>query len=123
MNGTENPASTNRLMEEVCERENLKAALRRGNANKGSPGDRSSPPSTHLSSDPASRSKMPSRLFCRYKTPHSRAKHKAKPRCFSHSIPRPPQTPTAPFKPTYRKCRRKISHLPLLLSRGTSDKC
>src|ERR1039458_10810 len=38
MNGTENPASTNRLMEEVCERENLKAALRRGKANKGSPG-------------------------------------------------------------------------------------
>src|ERR1700757_1013782 len=27
-NGTENPASTNRLMEAVCERENLKAALR-----------------------------------------------------------------------------------------------
>ena len=25
-NGTENPASTNRLMEEVCERENLKEA-------------------------------------------------------------------------------------------------
>src|SRR5664280_2528401 len=38
MNGTENPASTNRLMEEVCERENLKAALRRLKANKGSPG-------------------------------------------------------------------------------------
>src|ERR1019366_4005081 len=38
MNGTENPASMNRLMEEVCERENLKAALRRGKANKGSPG-------------------------------------------------------------------------------------
>src|ERR1022692_1443057 len=38
MNGTENPASTKRLMEEVCERENLKAALRRGKANKGSPG-------------------------------------------------------------------------------------
>src|ERR1035441_10979272 len=37
-NGTENPASTNRLMEEACERENLKAALRRGKANKGSPG-------------------------------------------------------------------------------------
>src|SRR5271169_2582218 len=37
MNGTENPASTNRLMEEVCERENLKAALRRVKANKGSP--------------------------------------------------------------------------------------
>src|ERR1035437_8606322 len=38
MNGTENPASTNRLMEAVCERENLKAALRRVRANKGSPG-------------------------------------------------------------------------------------
>src|SRR5450631_4254942 len=37
-NGTENPASTNRLMEEVCERENLKAAMRRVKANKGSPG-------------------------------------------------------------------------------------
>src|ERR1035441_10579904 len=42
MNGTENPASTNRLMEEVCKRDNLKAALRRGKANKGSPGDRKS---------------------------------------------------------------------------------
>src|SRR5258706_14100259 len=38
MHGTENPASTNRLMEEVCERENLKAALQRVKANKGSPG-------------------------------------------------------------------------------------
>src|SRR5215831_8936703 len=38
MNGAENPASTNRLMEEVCERENLKAALRQVKANKGSPG-------------------------------------------------------------------------------------
>src|SRR6202167_3070796 len=37
-NGTQNPASTNRLMEEVCERENLKAALRQVRANKGSPG-------------------------------------------------------------------------------------
>src|ERR1019366_7403487 len=37
-NGTENPTSTNRLMEEVCERANLKAALRRGKANKGSLG-------------------------------------------------------------------------------------
>src|SRR5207253_1474820 len=37
-NGTENPASTNRLMEEVCERENLKAALRQVKANKGRPG-------------------------------------------------------------------------------------
>ena len=37
-NGTESPVSTNRLMEEVCERENLKAALRQVKANKGSPG-------------------------------------------------------------------------------------
>ena len=37
-NETENPASTNRLMEAVCERENLKAALRQVRANKGSPG-------------------------------------------------------------------------------------
>jgi RNA-directed DNA polymerase len=37
-NGTENPASTNRLMEEVCERENLRAALRQVKANKGSAG-------------------------------------------------------------------------------------
>jgi len=36
--GTENPASTNRLMEEVCERENRREALRRVKANKGSPG-------------------------------------------------------------------------------------
>ena len=38
MNGTENPASTNRLMEEVCERENLKEALRRVKTNQGSAG-------------------------------------------------------------------------------------
>src|ERR1700692_3194390 len=38
MNGTENPASTNRVMEEVCERENLKEALRRVKANQGSAG-------------------------------------------------------------------------------------
>jgi RNA-directed DNA polymerase len=37
-NGTENPASTNRLMEEVCERDNLREALQRVKANKGSPG-------------------------------------------------------------------------------------
>jgi hypothetical protein len=37
-NGTESPANTNRLMEAVCERENLKAALRQVQANKGSPG-------------------------------------------------------------------------------------
>src|ERR1035438_318473 len=37
-NGAENAASTKRVMEEVCERENLKAALRRVKANKGSPG-------------------------------------------------------------------------------------
>jgi RNA-directed DNA polymerase len=36
--GTENPASTNRLMEEVCERDNLKEALRQVKGNKGSPG-------------------------------------------------------------------------------------
>jgi len=35
--GTENPVSTNRMMEAVCERENLKAALRQVRANKGSP--------------------------------------------------------------------------------------
>src|ERR1700692_1077168 len=38
MNATENPASTNRLMEEVCERENLKEALRRVKANQGGAG-------------------------------------------------------------------------------------
>src|SRR6202047_2409999 len=38
VNDPESPASTNRLMEEVCERENLKEALRRVKANKGSPG-------------------------------------------------------------------------------------
>src|ERR1700680_1058697 len=36
--GTENPASTKRLMEEVCERENLKEALQRVKANQGSAG-------------------------------------------------------------------------------------
>ena len=35
---TESPAITERLMEEVCERENCKQALRRIKANKGSPG-------------------------------------------------------------------------------------
>ena len=35
---TESPAITERLMEEVCERENCKQALRRVKANKGSPG-------------------------------------------------------------------------------------
>jgi RNA-directed DNA polymerase len=38
VHATESPASTNRLMEEVCERENLKEALRRVKANKGSAG-------------------------------------------------------------------------------------
>jgi RNA-directed DNA polymerase len=37
-NDPESPARTNRLMEEVCERENLKDALRRVKANKGSAG-------------------------------------------------------------------------------------
>ena len=36
--GTDSPARTNRLMEKVCERENLKEALRRVKANKGSAG-------------------------------------------------------------------------------------
>src|SRR5208337_2888616 len=36
--GTESPAGTERLMEEVVERENLKEALKRVKANKGSPG-------------------------------------------------------------------------------------
>jgi RNA-directed DNA polymerase len=35
---TESPANTNRLMEEVCERDNLKEALRQVKANKGSAG-------------------------------------------------------------------------------------
>jgi len=35
---TESPASTEHLMEEVCQRENLKKALKRVRANKGSPG-------------------------------------------------------------------------------------
>src|SRR5450432_758388 len=38
VNDPESPASTNRMMEAVCERENLKAALRRVKANKGSAG-------------------------------------------------------------------------------------
>lgn len=38
VHGPERPASTNRLMEEVCERANLKNALQRVQANKGSPG-------------------------------------------------------------------------------------
>src|SRR5258707_14206037 len=38
VHGPERPASTNRLMEEVCERENLKEALRRVKANRGSAG-------------------------------------------------------------------------------------
>src|SRR5215471_1525108 len=36
--GTESPARSNRLMEEVCERENLKEALRQVKSNKGSAG-------------------------------------------------------------------------------------
>ena len=36
--GPENPAKTHRLMEEVCERENLKEALRQVKDNKGSSG-------------------------------------------------------------------------------------
>src|ERR1035438_3115112 len=36
--GPESPVNTSRLMEVVCERENLKEALRQVKANKGSPG-------------------------------------------------------------------------------------
>ena len=36
--GTEHPAGTDRLMEEICEPENLKVALRQVKANKGSAG-------------------------------------------------------------------------------------
>ena len=36
--GTESPAIAEQLMEEVCERENCKRALKRVKANKGSPG-------------------------------------------------------------------------------------
>src|SRR5660397_77793 len=35
---SESPASTEHLIEEVCERENLKKALKRVRSNKGSPG-------------------------------------------------------------------------------------
>jgi RNA-directed DNA polymerase len=35
---TEDPAGNQRVMEEICERENLRAALKRVRANKGSPG-------------------------------------------------------------------------------------
>jgi RNA-directed DNA polymerase len=35
---TESPSACDRLMEEVCERENLKRALKRVKANKGAPG-------------------------------------------------------------------------------------
>src|SRR6266404_5082262 len=38
VHGPESPASTNRLMEEICERENLKQALQQVKANKGSAG-------------------------------------------------------------------------------------
>ena len=38
--GNESPARTDRLMEEVCERENLKEALRQVKANQGSAGVR-----------------------------------------------------------------------------------
>ncbi len=38
VHGPERPASTNRWMEDVCERANLKEAVRRVQANKGSPG-------------------------------------------------------------------------------------
>jgi len=55
---TESSAITEQLMEEVCERENCKQALRRVRANKGSPGvdgmtvQVSGTPETALASDP-----------------------------------------------------------------------
>jgi RNA-directed DNA polymerase len=38
VHATESPAGTNQLMEEICERGNLKQALQQVKANKGSPG-------------------------------------------------------------------------------------
>src|ERR1700676_2517479 len=38
MSGPDSPVNTNRLMEEICERDNLKEALRQVKANKGSAG-------------------------------------------------------------------------------------
>jgi RNA-directed DNA polymerase len=35
---TESPSACDRLMEEICERENLKRALKRVKSNKGAPG-------------------------------------------------------------------------------------
>ena len=39
MEETESPADSEKLMEEVCERNNLKRALKRVRANRGAPGD------------------------------------------------------------------------------------
>src|ERR1039458_8494727 len=38
VHGPDSPASTNRLMEEICERENLKQALQQVKGNKGTAG-------------------------------------------------------------------------------------
>ena len=38
ISGTENPAGTQRMMEQICEQENRREALKRVRANKGSPG-------------------------------------------------------------------------------------
>jgi hypothetical protein len=43
---------------------------------------------------------------------NSPAKHKAKISSLSHSFPRPPQAPAAPFKRAYRKCRLRHSLSP-----------
>lgn len=45
---TEGPAATERLMEEVCARVNLKKALARVRSNKGSPGDTTATAQRHL---------------------------------------------------------------------------
>jgi hypothetical protein len=51
------------------------------------------------------------------------AKQKAKIPSFSRSLPRPPQTPAAPFKRAYRKCRLgdRGCYIPIREG-GTSDK-
>ena len=50
-------------------------------------------------------------------------KQKAKTRSFSHSLPRPPQTPAAPFKRAYRKRRLEaFASSPRIREGGASDK-
>ena len=61
--GAERPARTDRLMEEVCERDNLKEALRRVQANKGSAGvDRNDGRRPHRATWPSTG--QPSETIC-----------------------------------------------------------